>query len=157
MEKNENFQEIVCLDAFKACQDTDVPTKIIKKNADIFTDFFHPSINASINNGDFPSFLKLANEIPVFKKDCENWKENYRPISISKNISKVYERILFKQIGKFMNNFFSKFKCGFRKGYSTQQCLLALIEKWKSAVDKDKSFCAHLTNLSKAFDCFPHE
>ena len=56
-----------------------------------------------------------------------------------------------------MNNFFSKFKCGFRKGYSTQQCLLALIEKWKSAVDKDKSFCAHLTNLSKAFYCFPHE
>ena len=157
MEKKEIFQEIVCLDASKACQDTDVPTKIIKENANIFTDFIHPSINASINNGDFPSFLKLANVIPVFKKDSKNSKDNYRPISILKNISKVYERILFKQIGTYMDNFFSKFQCGFRKGYSTQQCLLALIEKWKSAVDKGKSFGALLTDLSKAFDCLPHE
>ena len=114
----------------------------------------HNSI-ASINNADFPSVLKFADVIPVFKKDCKNSKDNYRPISILKNISKVYERILFKQIGTFMDNFFSKFQCGFRKGYSTQQCLLALIEKWKSAVDNGKSFGALLTHLSKPFDCPP--
>ena len=56
-----------------------------------------------------------------------------------------------------MENFFSKFQCGFRKGYSTQQCLIALIEKWKSATDKGKSFGALLIDLSKAFDCLPHE
>ena len=50
----------------------------------------------TINNGDFPSFLKLANMIPVFKKYYKNSKDNYRPISILKNISKVYEIILFK-------------------------------------------------------------
>ena len=132
-------------------------TKIIKENANIFIDFVHYSINSSINNGNFPSFLKLANVIPVFKKDCKNSKDNYRPISILKNISKVYERILFSQIGLFMNNFFSKFQCGFRKGYSTQQCLLALNEKWKSAVNKRKSFGALITDLSKTFDCLPHE
>ena len=65
VEKKKIFQGIVCLDNFKACQDTDVHAKIIKENADIFTDFVHLSINASINNGDFPSFLKLANVIPV--------------------------------------------------------------------------------------------
>ena len=101
------------------------------------------------------SFLKLASVIPVFKKDSKNSKDNYRPISILKNISKVYERILFKQIGTFMDNFFSKFQCGFRKGYSAQQCLLALIEKWKSALDKGKSFGALLTDLSKALIVFP--
>lgn len=56
-----------------------------------------------------------------------------------------------------MENFFSKFQCSFRKGYSTQPCLLALIQKWKSAVDKRKSFGALLTVLSKAFDCLPRE
>ena len=56
-----------------------------------------------------------------------------------------------------MDNFFSKFQCGFRKGLSTQQCLLALIEKWNSAIDKGKSFGALLTDLSEAFDCLPHE
>ena len=59
---------------------------------------------------------------------------------------------MFKQIGDFMENYFSKFQRGFRNGYSTQQCLIALIEKWKSAVDKGKSFGALLTDLSKVFD-----
>ena len=101
----------------------------------------------------------IANVIPVLKKDCKNSKDIYRPISILKNISEVYKRILFKQIGTFMDNFFffSKFQCGFRKGYSTQRCLLALTEKWKSAVDKSKSFGALSTDLAKAFDCLPHE
>ena len=56
-----------------------------------------------------------------------------------------------------MESYFSKFQCGFRKDYSTQQCLSALIGKWKSATDKGKSFRAFLTDLSKAFDCLPHE
>ena len=66
MEKKKIFQEIACLGASAACQDTNVPTKITKENADIFTDFVHPSINASINDDDLPSFLKLTNMIPVF-------------------------------------------------------------------------------------------
>ena len=60
---------------------------------------------------------------------------------------------MFKQIGDFIENFFSKFQFGFRKGYKTQQCLIALIEKWKSVTEKEKSFGALLTDLSKAFDC----
>ena len=157
VEKRKVLNEIVNLDASKSCQDTDVPTKVIKEDADIFSNFIHPAINASINKNEFPSFLKLADVIPVFKKGSKNSKHNYRPISILKNISKVYERVMFKQIGDFMENFFSKFQCGFRKGYSTQQCLIALIEKWKSATDKGKSFRALLTDLSKVFDCLPHE
>ena len=149
MEKREILNEIVNLDASKSCQDTDVPTKIIKENADIFADFIHPAINITINKNEFPSFLKLADVIPVFKKGSKNSKHNYRPISILKNISKVFERVMFKQIGDFMENYFSKFQCGFRKSYSTQQCLIALIEKCKAATDKGKSF--------GAFDCLPQK
>ena len=56
-----------------------------------------------------------------------------------------------------MEPFFSKQQCGLRKGYSTQYCLLSMLEKWKSAVDKGKYFGALLTDLSKAFDCISHE
>ena len=63
---------------------------------------------------------------------------------------------MFKQIVEFMDPYFSKFQCGCRKGYSTQQCLIAFTEKWKSAIDQGKSFGAALTDLSKAFDCLPH-
>ena len=66
MEKGEILYEIVNLNAWKSCQDTDVPTKIIKENADIFADFIHPAINASINKNEFPSFLKLPDVMRVF-------------------------------------------------------------------------------------------
>ena len=56
-----------------------------------------------------------------------------------------------------MENIFPKFQCGLRRGYSTQQCLIALIEKWTSATAKGKFFGALLTDVSKAFDCLPHE
>ena len=39
----------------------------------------------------------------------------------------------------------------------SQQCLLKLLKKWKSSVDKSRVFGALLTNLSKAFECLDHE
>ena len=108
-------------------------------------------------NHQFPSSLKQANITPVFKKGSRNQKENYRPVSILPIISKIFEKILSKQLYIYFENILSKFQCGFRKGFSTQHCLLLMIEKWKEAVDKDQSFGALLTDLSKAFDCLSHD
>ena len=47
--------------------------------------------------------------------------------------------------------------CGFRKGYSTQYCLIAMLEQWKKALDKHNIVGALLTDLSKAFDCLNHK
>ena len=57
----------------------------------------------------------------------------------------------------YFDTFLSDQQCGFRKGYSTQHCLLNLLEKWKTSFDKSKVFGALLTDLSKAFDCLDHE
>ena len=56
-----------------------------------------------------------------------------------------------------MEPLLSKYQCGLRKDYNTQSCLLAMLEKWKSSVDKGSCFGALLTDLSKAFDCLSHE
>ena len=56
-----------------------------------------------------------------------------------------------------MDQFLSKYQCGFRKRFNAQHCLLAMLEKWKKAVDIKKVFGALLTDLSKAFDCLPHD
>ena len=89
----------------------------MKENSDMFPDFNYPLINPAVNNGDFPLILNLANVIPVFKKGSKSSKYNYRPISTLKDVSKIFGSIMFKQIGAFMDSFFSKFQCGFRKGY----------------------------------------
>ena len=96
---------------------------------------------------------------PVHKQDSksEKKKKNYRPVSILSNISKLYERIMFKQISEyFEKSFLSKYQCGFRKGFSAQHCLVALLQKWKSATNDKKLFGALLTDLSKVFGCLSH-
>ena len=145
------------METSKACQDTDILTKIIKENTDIFADILLARFNDSAEKSNFPSSLKKANITSVFKKGDINSKDNYRPVSILANICKIFERCIFCQLYSFMFEFLSKYQCGFCKGYSTQQCLLAMLEKWKSAVDKEKLFGALLTDLSKAFDCLSHE
>ena len=56
-----------------------------------------------------------------------------------------------------MDYYLSKYQCRFRKGYSTQYCLLYMFDKWKRALDNGKVFGLLLRDLSKAFDCLSHE
>ena len=77
-------------------------------------------------------------------------------MSILPSISKIFERIMEEQILSYMNPYLSALLCGFRKGYSSQHCLLAMIEDWKKALDKGHVAGALLTDLSKAFDCLNH-
>ena len=122
------------LDPKKASQKSDMNTNIIRKNAAFFAKYTRDDINASIRSSKFHNELKEADIVPVHKKKS---KGNYRPISILPNISKVYEKCLYDQMSEFFGNIFSKYQCGFRKGYSTQHCLLVMIEKWKKVVDND--------------------
>ena len=100
--------------------------------------------------------FKLANITPVFKNESRNHKNNYRPVGILPIISKVFEKIINKQLSIYFEEILSKFQCGFRKGFSTQHLLL-ILEKWKPAIDNNKDFRALLTDLSKAFDCISHD
>ena len=101
--------------------------------------------------------MKLADVTLVYKKKSKNCKDNYRPVSILSNISKIYERCKYDQIQLFFDSLLSKYQCGFRRGYNAQHCLITLVEKWKKSVDNSGAFGALLTDLSKAFDCLPHE
>ena len=72
-------------------------------------------------------------------------------------MSKVYEKCLYKQIRNYKEDILTNFQCGFRKGFNAQQCLTVMIEKAKGIMDKGGHFSALLTDLSKAFDCLPHD
>ena len=58
---------------------------------------------------------------------------------------------------KYFDQIFSKFQCGFRKIFSTQNRLLYVIENWKESSDQGGQYGALLTDLSKAFDCIMHD
>ena len=108
-------------------------------------------------------FFNFVNNLEIlnyskYKSFIDNIVFNrYLLISILPVLSKLYERRMFNQISEFFENVSSKNQCGSRKGYRTQQCLIAALEKWKKSVNSGKVFGALLTDLFKLFDCFDHE
>ena len=125
-------KEILILSSKKATKNGDIPAKILKKSVDIYIKEIKFIINYCIENVIFPDDLKLADVSPIFTKEDSFKKENYRLVSILLHMSKVFERILYKQIDTFMTTNFSPYPCGFIKNHNAQYSLLKMIETWKN-------------------------
>ena len=130
-------REISSLDVSTASSKDNIPSKIIKENIDIFSSKLTYDINDSIDKTLFPRNLKLADITPAHKKGDKTNKANYRPVSILPAMSKIFERVIYKQLYAFFENILSKYQCGFRKQFSSQCCLILMIEKWKKAMDHE--------------------
>ena len=145
------------MDCSKASQNSDIPTKIVKDNIDIFVPVLLTEFNESLKLNRFPHCMKSANITSVPKKNDRTDKSNYRPISILPNLSKVFERCIYKQLSTYFGAILSKQQCEFRKGFNVQHSLLKLLEKWRKSLDQGLVFGVLLTDLLKAFDCLSHE
>ena len=133
-----------------------MPIQILKQSGftyQILTD----CINDAINKGVFPDSLKIANITPVHKKDEPTDKKNYRPVSVLPLLSKVFERLLYDQLSDYLEKYLNTLLCGFRKAYSTQHALFKLLQAWQEELDKSDFVGTILMDLSKAYDCFPHD
>ena len=75
-------KEISKLDDFKAIPAGDIPAEMLKSTTDVHVFFLTKIINSSIRNGCFPDELKAAEVTPIFKKNDDLDKENYRPVSV---------------------------------------------------------------------------
>ena len=94
--------------------------------------------NVLFKSSMFLNSLKLADVKPLHKKGIKELKEDCRSVCILSTLSKMFESIMFLQIYASFDNAFSKYQCGFRKGYSTQHCNLKMLEKWKNMSEKEK-------------------
>ena len=108
-------------------------------------------------NGKFPVTLKNANVIPVHKKDDPTDNTNFQPVSVLPLLSKVFERVSYNQLGKYMNTFLNKLLCRFRKAHSTQHDLFKLLQQCQKELDNSGLVGTILMDLSKAYDCLPHD
>ena len=84
---------------------------------------------------------------------------NYRPGSILSNISKIYERLMFKQTSEYFKPILSQFVLPYIKCSTLSNSILAMLEKWKLVVllYHKRDFGALLIDLSKDFDCLSHD
>ena len=90
-------------------------------------------INQSLCSGIFPSKLKLAKVKPLYDKEDQRVFGNYRPISLLSSISKIFEKVAFKQILEYFtsNNLLFESQYGFRENHSTELAALEFIDRIK--------------------------
>jgi hypothetical protein len=134
-----------------------ISSKLLRAGAPVLNKHITTLVNNTIKTSVFPTRLKEAQVVPLHKKNDPLDKKNYRPVSILPTISKVYEMVLSDQLTDLFENIFHTFLCAFRKGHGCQTTLLRLLEDWKTALDKNQYVAAILMDLSKAFDCLPHD
>ena len=128
-------KEIVNLDVKKPSSSKSIPAKILKQSAHIYLLFLINSINHFFYENTFPDQLKQSEVILWTKKLDPLKKENYRPMSLLPYLSKVFERILYKQIMSCINDLLSNYITGFRKLHGSQYYLVKMLENWKNALD----------------------
>ena len=149
--------EISKLNSKKACIKNDIPAKMLIISNDIASEYLANIYNKCKNEYMYPISLKVADVTPLHKRKEKTLLKNYRPVSLIPIVSKLFERNMFQQIISYIDIFLSPYLFGYRKGRSTEQCLVIMIEMWKKALDNKKSGGAILTDLSKAFDCLNHD
>ena len=103
-----------------------IPPKILKENNNVCCGPLMVIFNNSVSNSCFDSGLKCADVTPVHKAE-ETTDKN---VSLLPVVSKIFERIMERQIFDYLETFLSPSLCGYRKGYSAQQALLSMLEKW---------------------------
>ena len=116
-------------------------------------------INQSLSTGCFPDLLKVAKVIPLFKKGDPQNPSNYRPISILNAISKLFERVIGKQLTYFLehNNILTGDQFGFRRGRNTTQAVLKITENLKENLNLRLQTLGIFVDFSKAFDTINHD
>ena len=84
--------------------------------------------------------------------------DNDRPISLLPTISKIFEKVVYKQLYQYLNvnKLFYKSQFGFREQHSTELSCLEFIDKVMQELDKGNTPVAVFLDLSKAFDTLDH-
>ena len=150
-------KEVRSLNPKRATTHKNIPPKIHKSNSYVCVEPLTQIFNDCIEKSTFPDELKCADVSSLPKNGSANTRTNFRPISVLPTVSKLFERIMDKQIVAYITPFLSSLLCGFRQGYSAQHALVRLLEKFNISLDEDGKARAVLMDLSKAFDCIRHD
>ena len=112
----------------------------------------------SFDTGRVPDFYKSSNVTPLYKKGSRSVASNYRPVSLTSHIVKIFERVIRKNLVGHLesNKLLTDHQHGFRKGHS---CLTQLLhhfdEVLQNYLDGSDTDCIYL-DYAKAFDKVDH-
>ena len=138
-----------------------ISTKLLAKTIRQILDPITHITNLSLVTGIFPTELKRARVVPIFKAGDSDSVSNYRPISLLPSISKILERIIYNKLMKFFESkdLLYEHQYGFRKNHSTIHPVLHLLNHCAESfnISPPQTTLATFCDLSKAFDTISHE
>ena len=114
--------------------------------------------NASMTQGIFPELMKNALIVPLYKAKSRELVTNYRPISLLLTISKLIEKIVYKQVYNYLNTTGQIYKSqyGFRSAHSCEHAIGELLGSIVKNIQLGKDTVTLMLDLSKAFDTLQH-
>ena len=115
-------------------------------------------INISVQKGIFPSKLKKAKVVPVYKNDDETEPGNYRPISLLSIFNRIFEKLMYHRLKSYLgkNDILFKSQHGFREEHSPQHAIIDIVNVIQNDVDQKLFTCGIFLDLKKAFDTVYH-
>ena len=119
--------------------------------------FITNSISYAISESVFPYELKRSQVIPLFKKEDPPKNESNPPVSLLPHISKILERLIYRQISNYMENKISTCGTAFQKSDGTKHSLITMLEKCKKSLDKGEFVSVIFMDRLKVFDTIIHD
>ena len=143
---------------YKSSGNDGLPPRLLKDSATIIAPPLTHIINLSLQHGLIPSEWKSTKIVPIHKSGSKSDFDNYRPISILPSVSKVIEKIVHRQLMKFLNDnrLLSENQFGFRPGRSTELAAIKFSDDIRRIVDQGNMVGAVFIDLTKAFDTISH-
>lgn len=136
-----------------------ISTDMLRKSAPAILTSLCNLFNASLSQASFPSQWRKTLLMPLCKVKSPTSPAETRPIAKLSEPSKLLERIVHKQLVKYLekHNLIDPHQSGFRSDHSTHTTLLGVTEDIRQAVDDRQITVLILFDFTKAFDTIPHE
>ena len=157
--KDDMYKALNSLKVNKSPGPDGIHPRILKELANELSEPLSFLFNNSLSKGKIPSDWKIAEVRPIFKKGTKSNPGNYRPVSLTSVVCKIFEGFVRDKLFKHLieNNLLSKEQFGFCAGRSCITQLLNTIFDWLCHIDEDVPVDAIYLDFKKAFDTVPHE
>ena len=136
-----------------------IPAIFLKKTKKAISKPLALLLRKSIDEGAVLDVFKMAYVTPIHKGGSKQKPEQYRPVSLTSHIMKIFERVIKKEIMKHLkeNEMFNKSQHGFVPGRSTQTQLLSHFNDIFDTLAEGKRLDTVYLDFAKAFDKVDHE